>query len=215
MATASPAAKKSIKPLPFPSSIPGQDPNLPTGVWDPKWQKADVAKRIAQNVFTDLGFQLPEFPKLDLVDAAKLPKLAADRTEARLFAVTEAPIEGTSNKLKGGSYGELFREYDFGKEIGKQYFHAQGVVFGVESTGRYFLRSVVGRLGGMDNGNKAVLVMQFLDQADQAIGGVVWHGQLDFEPEKQVLVAGRSDQLKAAFAKLAKIRISFESTPGK
>jgi len=203
-----------LKTFPVPQHVPGNDPTLPTGVWDPLWKKAEVAQRIAGDVYRDLGLAMLDFPVLEVTPVEKLPTLPPENTDVRTFDLSAAAkVPDSSIRLRGSSCGEIFREYPAGPNKPKQYFHAQAVVFGVDSEGRYFLRAVVGRLAGNDMGNKATLELRFLDKAGKVLGGKIWRGQLDLQPETQVLIAGKSEVLRAGFDKLHSASVSFETRP--
>ncbi|MHB8875637.1 MAG: hypothetical protein ACYC8T_18280 [Myxococcaceae bacterium] len=207
-------SKNPMKTFPIPQHLPGNDPTLPTGVWDPLWQKPEVARRIAGDVYRDLRLAMPEFPTLELTPAGKLTRFAPENTDERSFDLSDAvKVPDSSLRLRGSSCGEIFREYPAGPNKPKQYFHAQAVVFGLDSEGRYFLRGIVGRLAGNDMGNKATLELRFLDKAGKVLGGKIWRGQLDLQPETQVLIAGKSEALRAGFDGVHSALLSFETRP--
>lgn len=203
-----------LETLPFPTHLPTIDPLSPTGVWDPNWKKPEVARFVATYAYRDLRNQLGDFEALELIAAAKLPNLAGERTDERQFPLTEtSQLPEFKEQFRGGSFGEIFRQYTSAPPQVPQYFHAQGVMFGVDSDGRFFLRAIVGRLNGNDLGNKAMLQLAFLDKAKAPIGGIAWSGQLDLQPEQRVLIAGKSATLAAAFRKIDSARVSFQTQP--
>ena len=187
---------KTVKTLPMPQKLPQRDAGMPTGIWDPIWEKPEVASKIAAKIYADLRHEGAKFTE-ELVPDSKLPELPERKVEERTFKfLAPTKFETTSTKVKGGSYGEIYRKVTFGNMKPAVNFHAQAATFGLDSTGRFFLRGEVGRVGG-DWQNRAWLVLRFLGPKGKVIGGISWHGELDppanYDVRVQFSVTDRAD----------------------
>ena len=180
-------------------------PGLPSGVWDPAWEKPEVAARVARHTYRQLRAQGMDGGPLR--PASELPRLAKRNTEHRAFALGDAqPIPDLNASLRGGSYGEIFRRYAFGPRPAAN-FHAQAVSFGVDSDGRYFVDGQIGLVGGAFD-NEAALVVRFVGKRG-AIGGVAWQGPVASEQNFHLQILGSDDRLRDSFDKLSEIQVDF------
>jgi len=187
-----------------------RDPTLPSGLWDPLWQKPEVATRVALETYLHLRCTFPDFGPDALVPAADLPTFPPRNTEERTFALGDVKtFEDSSTCFRGGSYGEIYRRYTYGQTKPAVNFHAQAVVFGVDSEGRYFLKGSLGRVDG-GWGNRASLCLRFV-AAGAPVGGVLFEAELDPPQDVPFSLAGSSPALAAAFPKLEAARLSFFS----
>jgi hypothetical protein len=180
----------------------GRDPLMPTGVWDPAWNKPEVASHVAAELYKRLCAEGLTFPDVPLLASGKLPKLAKKNTETR----TVEPLGEAGAPFKGGSVGEVFKRYAFGPRPASN-FHAQQVCFGVDAEGRYFLQANVG-LVGAGLGNKVALVVAFHGPQGE-LGGVAWEGQAEPSRDLPVRVLGRDQAAKVVLAQATKATVSF------
>lgn len=178
------------------------DPDLPRGLFDPRWQDPAIASRVAFTVYRRLSFD--EAPLRLVVDG--LPEQKAMVTDARVFPLVDVH-EHDGAKFKGGSFGELHRRYSFGGRRPTVNFHAQAVCFGVDDKGRFYLRSKVGRFDG-GWGNDAALVVK-LHAGDELVGAVYWAGELDPPKDVHVHLLGKDPVVAARFAELTEARVAF------
>lgn len=189
-----------------------RDPGMPNGVWDPVWQKPDVAHRVAVEGYLALRMAQEDWGPDGLLAAAALPAFAPRNTEERTFALSEVrAFEDSATRFKGGSYGEIFRRYTYGGTKPAVNFHAQAATFGVDSDGRYFLKAVVGRVDG-GWGNKAALCCRWL-AGGALLGGLVFEAELDPPQDVPFTLTGRSAALAARFDALDAAQLLFFSKP--
>jgi len=192
------------------------DPTLPNGIWDPMWEKPEVATRVAMLAYKQLRLEAVDFGEAPLIDAADLQEHPKKRIETRTFALgTVHTFEGSATKLRAGSYGEVFKRYTFGAGSGKASvnFHIQGLVFGVDSEGRWLVKGTVGRVDG-GWGTKAGFVLQFVTKNGKTIGGVQCECELDPPKDVPVQFLGRDARLAADFDSLKEATLTFFSDPG-
>jgi hypothetical protein len=188
------------------------DPTLPTGVWDPLWEKPEVAARIASNTFLHLFYKGAKFDSDTLIADNKLPEFTKKNTEHRTFPLTQVlTLAQPSVQFRGGSYGEIYRRYTYGGPKPAVNFHAQQVSFGVDSEGRYFLSAVVGRVDGMW-GNKVTLAARFVG-TNGSFGALLWEGEVDPPKDYPVELFGKSERMANAFSQLKEVAISFYTKP--
>ncbi|MEW5848653.1 MAG: hypothetical protein AB2A00_07550 [Myxococcota bacterium] len=188
-----------------------RDPNLPTGIHDPKWRNPAVASVVAFNAYQRTMMEhRGEFPEKPLVTSDALKDARTGTVEKRSFMTAQVhTVQGWNLHFKGGSYGEIHRRYAFGGRLPAVNFHAQNVFFGVDSDGRYFLRAVVGRMDG-GWGNKAALSATFLtDKGD--LGGVLWQHEMDPPQDYPFVLVGKDARLAAEFNNLREILVVFQT----
>ena len=192
----------SLKTYPVDLNPP---PGVPTGVWDPTWEKPEVAVKVALMTYRKLRSQ--SFDDGALLPVADLPKLAKKNTEHRAFElVDEHKLEDLGVRLRGGSYGELFRRYAFGPRPAAN-FHAQAVTFGADSEGRFFVDAQIGLVGGAFQ-SEAALCVKFMGKRG-AIGGVAWQGPVASEKNFHLHILGVDEKLRESFDKLSEIQVDF------
>jgi len=189
---------------------------MPTGVWDPAWEKPEVAVKIAVNVYKQLRLESVDFGAAALVAPDQLKTFPAKRTESRTFPLDPAQtFEKSTTRLRCGSFGEIFRRYTFGTGTGKPpvNFHVQALIFGVDSDGRWFVRGRAGRVDG-GWGTKAGVVVRFVAKGGKVLGGVQWEGELDPPRDVPFSFLGCDPSLAEKFAALKEVQVSFFSHPG-
>lgn len=177
----------------------------PTGVWDPIWDRPEVAASLALSTYRRLR-HLP-FDGCTLLPEASLPELAHKHTVARTFAVARAtPVEEFGVRFRGGSFGEIFKRYSFGPMPAAN-FHAQAVYFGADSDGRFLVEATVGLVGGTLD-NEAALVVRFT-AASGVVGGVAWEGPVKSEHNTHLQILGTDPTLAQAFDELDRVEVQF------
>ena len=189
---------------------------MPTGVWDPAWEKPEVATKIAANVYKQMRLESVDFGAEKLVGPEKLKKFPAKKTETRTFALDAAQtFEKSTTRLRCGSFGEIFKRYTFGSGTGKApvNFHVQALIFGVDSEGRWFVKGRVGRVDG-GWGTKAGLTVSFVAKGSKVLGGVQWEGELDPPRDVPFCFVGCDPALAEQFGALKEVHVSFFSHPG-
>ena len=180
-------------------------PGMPTGVWDPSWEKPEVAHKVALMTYRQLRSE--SFDGGALRPASELPKLAKKNTEHRVFELGEAqPIQDLGVRVRGVSYGEIYRRYAFGPRPAVN-FHAQAVSFGADSEGRFFIDAQIGLVGGAFE-SEAALLVKFVGKRG-AIGGVAWQGPVASEKNFHLQILGTDDKLRDNFDKLTEIQVDF------
>lgn len=178
---------------------------MPTGVWDPAWDKPEVATQVALQAYGRVR-HLP-FDGCTLLDAGELPDNPPKNTEHRTFTLDQVlDVPEGGHRFKGGSFGEIFKRYSFGPMPAAN-FHAQAVFFGVDSTGRFFVDALVGLVGGTLE-NEAALVVRFVGE-DGEVGGVAWEGPVKSETNFHLQILGTDPRLEAGFDQLTEIKVSF------
>lgn len=186
-----------------------RDPSLPTGIHDPKWKDAAVAARVAFNTYQRLLLDPALFPSTTtlLPDAKAAPDFKGG-VDKRTFAfLAPEPIPSRNLRFRGGSYGEIHRRYSFGGRLPAVNFHAQAVIFGADSDGRFFLQATVGRMDG-GWGNKASLVVKLTGSGGD-VGNIAWTHEMDPPMDHHVVVTGRDPALAAAFDGLGNALTTF------
>ena len=189
---------------------------MPTGVWDPNWEKAEVGIKVAAQAYKQLRQEAVEFGNTSLSPSDELKSYPAKRSESRTFALDQAQtFEKSKTRLRCGSYGEIFKRYTFGAGAGKSpvNFHVQALTFGADSDGRWFVRGNVGRVDG-GWGTKAGLVVSFVGKDGKSLGGVQWEGELDPPRDVPVSFLGCDKKLAEKFDALKEVRVTFFSDPG-
>jgi hypothetical protein len=185
-----------------------RDPTMPSGVWDPSWNDPEVARRVARDAWLKVLYGPEPIGQGQLIAAESLPKYPKKNTEERTFELG-APAEVDGLKFLGGSFGEIFRRYTYGGAKPAVNFHTQGLVFGADEKGRYFVRAQVGRVDGAWD-CAAGLVVRF-HAGDKALGGIVWEGELNPPKDVEVVFQGQDQELAKAFAELDRVTVSFWS----
>ncbi|HEY3448041.1 MAG TPA: hypothetical protein VGK67_16915 [Myxococcales bacterium] len=188
-----------------------RDPGLPSGVWDPMWERPEVAHRVAVDAYLALRVGDDALWGGDgLLAAEALPDYPKKNTEERTFALGEVrTFEESPTRFRGGSYGEIFRRYTYGQTKPSVNFHAQAATFGLDSEGRYFLKGVVGRVDGIW-GNKAALCCRFLAGAE-LVGGVFFEAELDPPQDVPFRLTGVSPRLRERFDAITAAQVLFFS----
>jgi len=187
-----------------------RDPSLPSGLHDPKWKDPAVASRVALGWHTRLMVtQAALFQATGLLPSGKALEGRTGNVDKRSFPLTTRHPTSGGGMFVGGSYGEIYHRYSFGGRLPTVNFHAKAVVFGADSDGRFFLGSTVVRMDG-GWGNSASLVLRFLAGTNE-VGGIFWEDTLDPPQDKDVLVVGHSDALKAAFPQLTEAAVTFHT----
>jgi hypothetical protein len=190
-----------------------RDPGLPSGVWDPAWQRPEVASRVAADAYLTLRYAQDDFGPDALQDGAALPQLSDRYTEERRFALGEAKtFDDSPTRLRGGSYGEIFKRYTYGGTRPAVNFHAQAVSFGVDSQGRYFLKGILGRVDGAW-GNRAALICRFL-AGERCVGGLSFQCELDPPQDVPFLLSGTSPRLAREFDAIDCAQLTFFAKSG-
>lgn len=209
------AAPKSVKTYDLPDFK--RDPTLPSGIWDPMWQKPEVGTRVARQTYQQMRYESVEFGEAALSPEAELADYPKKRCEVRTFSLAEVQtFEGSKVQLRCGSVGEVFKRYTFGTGTGKPpvNFHAQALQFGVDSDGRWFVKATVGRVDG-GWGTKAALVVRFVGKDGKALGGAQWSGELDPPRDVPVLLLGKDAALAAKFGEVKEAAVTLFADPGK
>jgi hypothetical protein len=189
---------------------------MPTGVWDPSWEKPEVGIKVAAQAYKQMRLEAVEFGNDGLIANDQLKTYPVKRTESRSFALDQVQsFEKSKTKLRCGSYGEIFKRYTFGAGSGKApvNFHVQALTFGADSDGRWFVRGSVGRVDG-GWGVKAGLVVRFVGKDGKSLGGVQWEGELDPPKDVPVRFLGCDKKLADKFDSLKEVQVTFYSDPG-
>ena len=181
---------------------------MPDGFWDPKWKDPHVATLLARNAYRSLRFKEEDFPNDPLAHYENLDLSEYDErsVESQTFALTEiVEVEDFGTTFKGGSYGEVFKRYSFG--ISTIFFHAQGLCFGIDNEGRFFLQGQVGRINGTW-GKKAAIGIYFKTK-DGLLGCFGWEAQLDPPQDIQMYIVGKDDKVRDNFHKIIEVEVAF------
>lgn len=179
------------------------DPELPRGLFDPRWEDPRITAKVALEHYKRRTARGP-FPAAAL--APVLPRYPRAKCDARSFALTHV-VELGGARVKGSGFGELHRRYTFGGGRPPVNFHAQALCFGADDRGRWFLRANVGRFDG-PWGNEAALVVAFFAK-DAPLGGVVWTRTLDPAGDVDVELVGVDAALAGAFDALDRADVTF------
>jgi hypothetical protein len=141
MADQRPRPKRVLRTFPVPLS---NDPELPSGFWDPKWSDPVVASRVAHAWYRRACFDGRAFPIAPLTKGSLGPAIAKSKVDESRFVLPPALEE---DGFRGGSYGQLYRRVSLGASHGAVEIHAHGACFGIAREGRYFLAATAGWRG--------------------------------------------------------------------
>ena len=110
-----------------------RDPQLPTGIHDPRWKEPAVATRVALTTFQRLMMNPALFPAAVMLPAGDVNPGFKGNVDKRAFTFQPAQdIPLKKLRFKGGSYGEIHHRYSFGGRLPAVNFHAQAVIFGLD-----------------------------------------------------------------------------------
>jgi len=183
-----------------------RDPQLPTGIHDPRWKEPAVATRVALTTFQRLMMNPALFPAAVMLPAGDVNPGFKGNVDKRAFTFQPAQdIPLKKLRFKGGSYGEIHHRYSFGGRLPAVNFHAQAVIFGLDSSGRFFLSATVGRMDG-GWGNSAALVVKMGEA-----GAIQWTHEMDPPQDHPVLVTGQDAALSAAFDGVNDAHVAFHT----
>jgi hypothetical protein len=193
----------------YPIEINEERSEMPRTLFDERWNDPLIVSKVALEMFRNGAFPDGDAAKQRLLDAGTLPDYPAAKTDARTCTLEHVhALRDLRVRFKGGAINELHRRYAFGAKEPTANFHAKIICFGADSAGRFFARATVGRWGGVQD-NEAALVARFL-AGEQVIGGVVWRGSFPTSAaDTEVLLRGSDPRLASAFDGLNAVNISF------
>lgn len=183
------------------------DPELPNGLFDPKWKRPEVASRVARLAYVRLVHE-GGLGGSALVGADQLPRHKRINSDTRTFSLAQVlDVTEYGTRFRGGSYGELHIRQSFGGVRHASNYHAQAASFGVDARGGFFVRADVGRFGGQV-GDEAALSVTF-QAGEEVIGAAFWVGTLDSAENVAASSSGTDAALAAAFDRLTEAVIRF------
>lgn len=199
---------------PFVKTYPvnlAREPGMPTGIHDPAWKDPVVASKVGLEQYHRALSQGTAVAALRT--PADLAPLRKGTVETRTFALSQVHTLPNGTRVRTGSFGEIHRRYSFGGRLPGANFHAMVVAFGVDSTGRCFLKATVGRHDGAP-GNRGALSVGF-STATGELGGLAWEGELDPAGDHPVLLLAQAAPLQAAFDDVTTATVVFLTVHGK